>query len=290
MSKIIKIKSLIQVIIASLYLIGSTGVSFAQEWRSLASDHFIVYFTEDENFAKDISNKAEYYYVRIASDLGYPRYSEFWTWDNRVKIYIYPDRDSYLKASNMSSWSEGMADYTNKQILSYAHSESFADSILPHEMAHLIFRDFVGFKGEVPVWLDEGVAQWAEPLKRERVKTVSQNLLNNGTFFSVADMVNLDIRKVSEDSAIKIYSIHNKDGDRTLLSLKGGDVVKIYYIEAVSLIGFLIDSYGAISFTEFCRQLRDGKSLEEAIRSAYSIHISGIEELESAWLKYLRGS
>jgi hypothetical protein len=290
MSKIIKIKSLIQVIIASLYLIGSTGVSFAQEWRSLASDHFIVYFTEDENFAKDISNKAEYYYVRIASDLGYPRYSEFWTWDNRVKIYIYPDHDSYLKVSKMSSWSEGMADYTNKQIISYTQSESFADSILPHEMAHLIFRDFVGFKGEVPVWLDEGVAQWAEPLKRERVKTVSQNLLNNATFFSVADMVNLDIRKVSVDSVIEIHSMRNKDGNRTLLSLKGGDVVKIYYIEAVSLIGFLIDSYGAISFTEFCRQLRDGKSLEDAIRSAYSIHISGIEELESAWLKYLRGS
>jgi hypothetical protein len=183
-----------------------------------------------------------------------------------------------------------MADYTNKQIISYTHSESFADSILPHEMAHLIFRDFVGFKGEVPVWLDEGVAQWAEPLKRERVKTVSQNLLNNATFFSVADMVNLDIRKVSVDSVIEIHSMRNKDGNRTLLSLKGGDVVKIYYIEAVSLIGFLIDSYGAISFTEFCRQLRDGKSLEDAIRSAYSIHISGIEELESAWLKYLRGS
>ena len=58
-------------------------------------DHFLVYFTKDEGFAKDVLNKSELYYNRISSDLGYARYSEFWTWDKRVKIYIYPDKDSF---------------------------------------------------------------------------------------------------------------------------------------------------------------------------------------------------
>ena len=277
-------------IVISLILIGATELSLAQQWRNLGSDHFIVYFTEDENFAKEISNKAEGYYFRIASDLGYPRYSNFWTWDNRVKIYIYPDKKSYLDSSRMPTWTEGMADYNNKQIKSFTHSASFADSILPHEIAHLIFRDFVGFKGEVPVWLDEGVAQWSEPLKRERVKAVSRSLLDSNSLFSVKDMVNLDIRSVSEDGIVSIHSILHNNGDRALLSLRGADAVKIYYIEAVSLVGFLIDKYGTTSFTDFCRQLRDGKSLEGALRSAYSTHISNIEELEASWLSYLRGS
>ena len=275
--------------IVALCLFCYMAVSPAQEMRELGSDHFIVYFTADEKFAREVSDKAELYYNRIASDLGYPRYSGFWTWDNRVKIYIYPDHNSFLKASNQPSWSHGMADYTNKSILSYSGSERFIDGMLPHETAHLIFRDFVGFKGEVPVWLDEGVAQWAEPLKREMVKDVSRQLLDSGKFFSVKDMVNLDIRKVASDDTVKIRSIRGQDGKRVLFSLRGDAVVNTYYIEAVSLVGFLIGRYGASSFTDFCRQLRDGKSLEEALRFAYPTRINNIEELEDAWLKYLQG-
>ncbi len=273
------------IIVAGL-LFRTAGLS-APDWHELGGDHFRVYYTGEENFAKEVLNKAEGYYNRIASDLDYPRYSEFWTWDKRVKIYIYPDRDSFLKATNQPQWSEGMADYKNKQIISYAWGEGFVDSLLPHEMAHLIFRDFVGFKGEVPVWLDEGVAQWAEPLKREKVKAVSKALLNSVKLFSVADMVNLDIRRVSGNSTVRIHSIPGKDGKRAGLFVKGDDVVQTYYIEAVSLVAFLIEHYGAQSFTEFCRQLRDGKRLEEALRMAYPGHLSGVEELERFWLEYL---
>ena len=48
---------------------------FAQEWQELRGDHFLVYFTKDEGFAKDVLNKSELYYNRISSDLGYARYS-----------------------------------------------------------------------------------------------------------------------------------------------------------------------------------------------------------------------
>ena len=180
-----------------------------------------------------------------------------------------------------------MADYKNKRIISYAWGKGFLDSLLPHEMAHLIFRDFVGFKGEVPVWIDEGVAQWEEPFKREKVKTASKYLLTNSMLFSVTDMVNLDIRKVSENSKVSIYSICDKNGNRNFLSLNGNVVVNTYYIEAVSIVGFLIKHYGADNFTIFCRQLRDGKNLEESLSFAYPANITTIEELENAWLEYL---
>ena len=281
------IKSLTRSMIIILWFFNCVTACFAQSWQELKGDHFIIYFTQNEKFAQETLNKAEAYYVYIASDLGYPRYSEFWTWEHRVKIYTYPDRDTYLKVTNQPSWSEGMADYTNKRIFSYAREEGFLDGLLPHEMAHLIFRDFVGFKGEVPVWLDEGVAQWAEPLKREKIEAAGKDLLKNCTLFSVTDMVNLDIRKVSENSKVDIHSIRDKDGKRRSLSLNSNDAVNIYYVEAVSLVGFLIKRYGADSFTDFCRQLRDGESLEEALSFVYSTHISSIEDLEVEWLKYL---
>ena len=260
---------------------------FAQEWQELKGDHFLVYFTKDEGFAKDVLSKSELYYNRISLDLGYARYSEFWTWDKRVKIYIYPDKDSFLKASGEQNWSEGMADYKKKEIVSYAWNQGFLESLLPHELAHLIFRDFVGFKGEVPLWLDEGVAQWAEEAKRRHVKAISRQLYREDTLLSLSDMMSLNIRNISDKDGVYIRSTKAKDNKEGVLFLSGNNLVNVFYVQAVSLVGFLVEKYGSLSFIDFCRQLRDGKSLEDALSSAYSGSIGSLKDLEDKWRRYL---
>ena len=82
----------------------SSQVLLAQDWQELKGQHFIIYFVQDKDFADEILRKAERDYERIATDLGYIRYSNFWTWANRVNIYLYPDRASYLKASGQPEW------------------------------------------------------------------------------------------------------------------------------------------------------------------------------------------
>jgi hypothetical protein len=104
---------------------------------------------------------------------------------------------------------------------------------------------------------------------------------------SVKDMVSLDVRKIPEGSTVQVYSIPDKDGKRQLMSLDTADLVRTFYIEAVSLVEFMIRSYGASAFTDFCRKLRDGGSLEGALQTAYSTHLSGLQDLESEWLKYV---
>ena len=237
----------------------------AQEWQEIKSDHFIVYFIKNEKFAKDVSRKSETYYRKIASELGYQRHSGFWTWDNRVKIYIHLDQASFLKATKQPQWSQGMANYTKKEISSYAWSEGFLDALLPHEMTHLIFRDYVGFKGEVPLWLDEGVAQWMEPKKREAVKYAIKRLDNEGKLFTLNEMMKLDVRQSSDS-----------------------EKVTYFYIQAVSLVNFMVTKYTATRFTNFCRQLRDGKSIANSLKFAYPISIRSVEELQEKWLKHIR--
>ena len=266
------------------------SISFALDWQELKSEHFIVYFIGDEKFAKEVLDKAEVYYQRIAYELGYPRYSNFWTWDRRVKIYIYKEKDEFLKATSQPKWSEGMADYTNKQIVSYGWAKGFVESLLPHEMAHLIFRDFVGFKGEVPLWLDEGVAQWAEEQKRKDYKAMSKYYLKKETLLALDVMMTLDIRQVKENDKIHMRLIHSKDGQEGVLFLGGEELVNVYYLQAVSIVGFLIEKYGSDSFAVFCRQLRDGKSLEESLRFAYPLYIHSLKELEERWVTYLEES
>lgn len=261
--------------------------SSAQEWQELKGEHFFVYFVQDEKFAKEVLDKAEVYYRSIASDLGYPRYSDFWLWDKRVKIYIYPDHASFLAATAQPQWSFGMADYKRKQIVSFAWGKGFLESILPHEMAHLIFRDFVGFKGEIPLWLDEGVAQWAEETKRQEMKFKVKQLFEKDSLISLADMMKLDVHNITEKDRVYIRSTRTKEGDKGVIFLSGDNLIATYYLQSVSLVGFLIEKYGSDRFREFCRQLRDGKTIEEALRFAYPTYIRNLKELEDMWREYL---
>jgi len=257
-------------------------------WKELSSDHFIIKFTQDEKFAKGVLDRAEQYYRSIASDIGYPRYSEFWTWDKRAKIYIYPDKASFLKATGQPGWSEGMADYGNKQIISYAWSRGFEDSLLPHEMAHLIFRDFVGFRGEIPLWLDEGVAQWAEVGKRAYIKDMSRQLYIEDALLSLKDMMRLDIRRITAEDRVYIRGNRTKEDDPGVLFLSGESLINTYYLQSVSLVGFLIERYGSERFARFCRELRDGKSMDEALSYTYPDSMRSLAELEKNWRQYLQ--
>ena len=260
---------------------------FAQEWQELKGEHFIIYYISDEAFARKVRDTAEIYYRQIALDLGYPRYSEFWLWDKRVKIYLYPDHSSFLKATGQPEWSQGMADYGKKEIVGYNLSQIFLDSILPHEMAHLIFRDFVGFKGEIPLWLDEGVAQWAEKNKRAYIKKLIKKAYDEDRLLSLEDIMKLDIRNIRAQDEVYVRSTTSKTGEPRVLFLSGDSLVNLYYLESVSLVGFLIETFGSDSFSHFCRQLRDGKRINEALSSTYPNYIRSLEDLERRWRKYL---
>lgn len=235
------------------------------DWKEIKGDHFIVYYLADEPFAKQVAHNSEIYYNQIADDLGYPRYSNFWQWDKRAKVYIHETAESFRKATGEAEWSHGVAIYLKKEIHSFTASEGFLDGILPHEITHLIFRDFVGYKDvEVPIWLDEGVAQWEEPKKRQVAKQTAKWLIHHGKDLPVQDLTTTNVRALT-------------DGER----------VTFYYMQSVSIVDFLITKFGARAFTDFCRALRDGKNFDEALKSSFG-SIGNLAELDIAWRKYVQ--
>lgn len=236
------------------------------EWVEQKGSHFIVYFKTDEKFAKNVLRHAERYYSNIGNDLGYTRFSDFWQWDHRVKIYIHTTQEEFLKATGRNNWSHGYANYETKEIHSYIWNEGFVESLLPHEITHLVFRDYVGFKGEIPLWLDEGIAQWEEPEKRKIVREVMRSYLNDGYVYPIAHLSTLDVRNVKLSIAAQLF-----------------------YVQAMSIIDFLIKSYGSNGFVTFCRELRDGKSLDDALRFSYPLKIKSLSELEEQWKSYILG-
>ena len=252
-----------------LLLAGTGSVSAAEEelaWQVLKGKHFLVYYQLNRGFADDVRRRAEVEYDRITHDLDFTRYDGFWLWDRRVPIRIYATREAFVSKTGSPAWAAGKANYVNREIVTFEGSDRFLESVLPHEMTHLIFREFVGFTSDVPLWLDEGVAQWEDLTMRDFALDLARKLLAHDQLMSLDRLTRTDVRRT-----------HN-----------GLDAVR-FYAQAVSLVGFMIEEYGARRFRKFCGQLRDGKSLDEALRFTYPSTIRNLKDLESAWRQTLGG-
>ena len=233
-------------------------------WNVKKSTHFIIYYKNaDEKFVSQTIDKAEEYYKSIAEDLGFTRY-DFWLWDKRAKIYIYNDAQDYQESTGKPSWSGGVAYSHEKVIETYPWAQGFFQSLLPHELGHIIFREFVGPQTNAPVWLDEGVAMYQEKLRRSNIKS---KLLQ-----AIEEKKLIPLNKLSE---LNIFFVNDRE------------TVELYYTEAISVIDYLIRKFGKGDFVELCQALKERKPFDQAINDAYKV-FKNLEELNKGWLRYIK--
>lgn len=237
-------------------------VSHARDWEVKKSTHFIVYYEEDPDFVDKVLEKAEYYYNSIVDGLGFRRF-DFWTWDERAKIYIYKNKRDYIAETNQPDWSGGCVHYRDRVIKSYRESSPFLESLLPHEMAHIIFRESIGFRN-IPWWLDEGVACFHEPPKRALYRAIAKEAAQTGRLLPLSALA--EVRVASE--------------------VDSGQV-RLSYAEASSVVEYLITQHGSYNFSDLCWQLRQGKGLDSAINAAYPT-LRNIADLEDKWIVYMK--
>jgi len=253
-------------LVASI-IMASTFFVYAldNDFKEKRSTHFIVYYkgNVDINFVNDIVDSAEGYYNQIADNLGFKRYN-FWLWDNRAKIYIYPDKATYQSATSQPDWSGGCASYRDKTLWTYPHAVGFFDSVLPHELGHIIFREFIGSGRDIPIWLEEGVASYQEKSKRY-----------------AADSMVKDYQSKSKLMTMK--QLNETGPDYSILDDKSAEV---FYVESVSIVNYLISTFGKDRFAMLCQRLNEKETLDNALNMTY-FNIKNQEELYKQWLKYL---
>ena len=236
-------------------------------WNEKKGEHFIVYFQTDGAFAESALASADHIYEEEVRYFG-SMPQDFWLWDNRCKIYLYDSQESYLVATHQPDWSNGYADVHERAIVSYEGAADFLEMVLPHEMAHLIFREFVeAGNTKVPRWLDEGFAISQEKKTRSYLDQAIK-------------------RAVSSDKAIEIGELNRFSA----LHMTPADQAKLFYAEAQSLTHFLLEGRDGSHFLNFCRSLRDGADMEEALRKGYPGEFSTVVTFEKKWKKFVMAS
>lgn len=252
-------------LLSFLFLIAILSPVLAEEqpnWKESRSSHFLIYYNEaPEDFVKNVELSAEEEYETIAQNLGFTRY-EGWSWDRRARIYIYDDQEHYVGARNVS-WSHGMAMAPEKVIRTFPTAAGFFDSTLPHELGHIIFREFVGYKSKIPLWLDEGVAMYQEKARRWGANKLVAKAISEGKFIPLKELSFIELTDHSDQA-----------------------LVELFYAEAASIVYFMITELGDYRFVNFCRQLKEGCRMDDAIHRAYA-RFENMNDLNDAWVKYL---
>lgn len=246
------------------FLRGLASGQDKENWESVKSTHFIIYYrhSAEQYFLQQLIENAEKYYDDIADHLGFTRY-QFWTWDNRAKIYLYDDAKDYLKSTGQPDWSSGCAQVAQKTIYTFPFAKGFFESILPHELSHIIFREFVGFDNKsIPLWLDEGVATYEGNVRLPTANTVVITALKEGRFIELGQLAKLDPQQIN-----------------------GKEAAELFYAESVSVIYYLLEEFGRDYFVLFCQNLRDKQDFDRALSSSYPF--SNLEELGRAWKESL---
>jgi hypothetical protein len=246
-----------------------TRETYAQDkdFKQMRSEHFIINYQEGvkRGYVSKIKNTAERFYRTITQEFSLIR-DELWLWENRAKVFIAKDKDSYLEKFGCSSWSAACVNYHEKIIYTYPDQSRFS-SIFIHELTHIIFRERSG-KGNFPLWLDEGAATFVEDkysghLYKKRLKVLSKAIKNNKHI----DFISL--------SKVTVGSLRNKDSE----------YVNLFYLESFSIVNFIIAKFGKYKFSSFLSSLKKGYSLESAL-AKISYQFKGIEDLEKQWKKF----
>jgi hypothetical protein len=251
-------------------LSGAAPLDARSEWTEIKGIHFMVRHHPEVNsqWASQVLSMAERYYESVTRQIGVTRYRDFWTWENRVLIDLYPDHASYVSATGLPAWSRGMAARDQQTVLtrvivSFYQEDRFLDGVLPHEIAHLILRDYLGADHALPIWFEEGVAQMQESGKLELSRQVMPTLIRQGKQIPFGFFMNHDVRTALDQ-----------------------EFVSIFYLQSVSVVDFLVDQFGRHKFRDLFSAVRDQRSFTESLLRVYYPEITSIDDLEKKWLSY----
>ena len=229
-----------------------TWLDSIHHWQTLTEgDIRLHWYQSDQSFAHDLINAAYGGLMRVEKDAGL-------TTDQPVDMYIYANT-SDMKASILyePSWTGGEAfpEY-NIVIIGISPSDlSWGRRAEVHELTHVLVGHFTfACLSVMPTWLNEGLAVYSEG----DLDPASQKQLDQA---------------VAEDQLLSIRSLSSGFSEEA-------DKANLSYSESYNVVKFLIGTYGRDKMNALLTALRDGSTVDEALKQDYGFDVEG---LDGAW-------
>jgi hypothetical protein len=229
-----------------------TWLDTNHNWQTLSEGKIrLHWYNQSESFARDLLTTAQKGLERNAAQAGLAP-------DAPIDLYIYASTDDMRQAVLYEpSWTGGMA-FPEHNIVIIGISPADLDwgrNAIVHELTHVLVGHLTfSCLGDVPTWLNEGLAVFSEG----DLDPYSQNQF---------------------DKAIQSNTL------LSVRSLSGGfseiaDKANLSYSQSYSLVKFLIETYGQEKMTQLLIALRNGATVDEALRQTYGFDVDGLED---AW-------
>jgi hypothetical protein len=213
-------------------------------WQSLKNNSISLYWAQgSKSFGNFLMNQATQSLDQFVKNSGISQPSS-------IKIYVYPSADDVKAATlHMPDWIGGIAypEYDVTIMGIDPRATAWAVQVIPHEISHVVtgWRVYNCTGGEMPTWLSEGLARFAEGAIPANELTDLKTAIQNG---EVPDLQGL-----------------------TAGFSANAEVTTNEYTYSASVVTYLIDTFGADKMDALLGKIKEGNQIDDALRSVYNV-------------------
>jgi hypothetical protein len=222
------------------------------QWQSISESPLTLYWYEgDKSFARELLDAGLQALDKLSGDTNS-------NLERPVTIYIYSSSGD-LQGSMIfpNEWTGGVAftEFSTIAIGVATNQLDWGKDALAHELGHMFTHQytFSPYGESLPTWLDEGLAMYAENNRDAYLDKTFQKAVEENKLISLRSLS-------SPFSAIP-------------------EVAYISYAESLSVVEYLINTYGRQDIFQLLTALKDGQTCDQALTAIYGFDQDGLEAL-----------
>ena len=215
------------------------------EWHVIADEALELYYYEDEATAQALHEIGRDAISHMSTVLG----TEI---DFPARIYLWRNAQDASGVERVESSRFEQLIFTGgtRVLADLVHVFAPEPWIVAHELTHILTKQAGEGIADLPAWLDEGAATYAETGWRSRRGVALQRALDNDAILSVRS----------------IGSNTNTPGD-----------VDLFYGQSADIVTALIDEFGDDRFADLFAVFKRGSTVDDALMEVYGFDREGLD-------------
>ncbi len=223
------------------------------DWQEISDGNLTVFFYANENLARQMLNSGVEAIGTMSALLGIEL-------DIPIRIYAWanPGDATGVERVQSEAFEELVVTGGTRVLADLLHVFQPTRWVVRHELTHVLTKIAgEGGIGQLPSWLDEGTATYAEGDWRSRRGQAINFAVDNDSLLAVRGMA----------------SVSNRPGE-----------IDLFYGQSADLVTFLIDEFGEDDFAALFAVFKRGSTVDNALETVYGFNRDGLDDAYRAGL------